>query len=141
LDQLNFIYIEALHEIIKSGKAKIKGKDYLLDLILKLIKKDSKKKVLLKNIQFHLVSSKFLQEFLEKFHFDGFDFDLFEQLKFSFQHSKESDEKLFLEQVMHEEENQKITEGKNKISNEKNNLENEKLYFQRELNCFKELNL
>jgi FtsZ-binding cell division protein ZapB len=73
--------IEEWQLIFSSDKLRMINEDFLLDLIMKLIKDDPNKKALLKNVKFQAVSSQLMSKFLEGFYADDLDFDLFEQLK------------------------------------------------------------
>jgi hypothetical protein len=81
-DQINSLSIEALQEILQNDQIQKLNQDYLLNLVLQLIEKDSNKNILLKNIKLNLISSKMMKEFLNKIHVYDLDIDLFEQIKF-----------------------------------------------------------
>jgi hypothetical protein len=81
IDQLLSLPNDILEKVFKSDQLQIEAEDYLFNLILELIKRDSNRKVLLKSVFYPGVSTSLLISYFKDFPVEEIDFDLFNSLK------------------------------------------------------------
>jgi radical SAM superfamily enzyme len=70
-----------LEQIFNSHQLQIENENYLFNLVIELIKKDSNRKVLLKSIFYPGVSSSLLISYFRDFPIEEIDYNLFNSLK------------------------------------------------------------
>jgi hypothetical protein len=81
IEQLLCLSNFVLEQIFKSDQLQIENEDYLFSLVVRLIEKDSNRKILLNSIFFPGVSSSLLISYFKDYPIEDLDSDLFESLK------------------------------------------------------------